>query len=469
MKSAGLQFLLCFMSAVAPAVAIDKAVLPRGLEDDVALWLKDSGVVHGAGNSVSAWADVKGRHRFNRIPPAKSHELLRRMTERFKKNSTVFASVQAALSSDGSPRHNDATPASRGSVSFPCGLTSRDFRIRLGMTIYIVLRPSVFGSGDQASGQRFFGHYPYGQMRFSDGQVAIRSEGGEYILPHQRPKAGAWNIVAYRFGNAPEAALNDTRFSAMRPTRGETPKPVVFSTGSAATLGGTNTDCSFIGDISEVLVFNKVVSDAEASFVAQYLRGRHGLDDNVHAKRIAAVPSRGILRSRSRPEHQGGTHELDSNYRMHSLDKNTVPLRSLTYPRPVVSEPAGSAESLLSQMEVLKAQLDALMTQEAYSSRTFQSNRLQTVGSEKSKRAGNVGAKGQLMCTGDAFRGVSVEGWSPPEHARLEETSRWEDAYRLAFREITHYEKGGKQLREFIHGRVNELKALRHNLFCKYV
>ena len=443
MNTAGLKFVLCLISMFAPVVAAQRSALPEDLEDDVVLWLKDSGVIHGPDGTVSAWADVKGRHQFNHIAPAKSHELLRRMTERLQQNSTFFTSVQAALNSDGSPRHpqghrNGDKRTSPGSVSFPCSLSSRDFRMRLGMTLYIVLRPSVFGSGDQASGQRFFGHYPYGQMRFSDGHVAIRSEGGEYILPYQRPRAGAWNIVAYRFGDVPEAALNDARFSAMRPTRGGKPKPTVFSAGSAATLGGTNADCSFIGDISEVLVFNKVVSDAEASLVAQYLRGRHELDE---------VPSRSMLHPRSRLAPSLGKRGLGKNYAMHSREE----------------APAGSAESLLSQMEVLKAQLDALMTQKAGPSRKSESNRLQTVGGEKPRRAGTA------LCTGDAFRGVSVEGWSPPGHARLEETSRWEDAYKLAFREIMHYEKGGKELREFIHGKVNALKVLRHNLFCKYL
>ena len=70
---------------------------------------------------------------------------------------------------------------------------------------------------------------------------------------------------------------------------------------------------------------------------------------------------------------------------------------------------------------------------------------------------------------GDAFAGASVEGWTPPRTAALETMQQWEDTYKSTFSEISHFDRGGKSLRDFIHREVNALKVLRHKLFCGYV
>ena len=43
------------------------------------------------------------------------------------------------------------------------------------MTFFFVIKPAFLEHGDQAVGQRFMGHYPYGQLRFHDGHVALKT------------------------------------------------------------------------------------------------------------------------------------------------------------------------------------------------------------------------------------------------------------------------------------------------------
>jgi hypothetical protein len=466
------------------AVAEDRESLSGELEQMSSLWLRDSGVEFlDAGGAVSAWTDVKGRHEFAPIAADKSRLLLQRVVARLRGGPSSKGLADTILSSDGRPRYRpglsvDARP---GSVSFPCGLVSRDLRLTGGMTVYLVLKPETLEFGGQAAGQRFFGHYPFGQMRFRDGLVAVRSDGGEYVLPNPAPAAGTWNLVAYRFGNVPEAALNGGSFRPMSALRGGVAKPVVFSAESVVTLGGTNVDCSFIGEISEVLVFDTLLSNQDASAVAAFLKKRHRLHDGADPTRAAGaaeaprstkIGAEGGGHPRGRPQRptpprrqRGGPQApaTTAGHISHALSEaQPGELRGFEYVTASMAPPVRSEESLklLNQMEALKAQLDALMGDNGKGN-----------GVLPAARPGNVRGSStadKSECEGDAFRGMSVEGWQPPGRARLEDIHRWEDAYKVAFRDISHFEKGGRPLREFIHGKVNELKVLRQSLFCKY-
>jgi hypothetical protein len=446
--------------------------------------------------------------------------------------------VRAFIASDGNARFKSGGGGGGGgggSVEFPCGLVASGFQLAAGMTLYFLVAPLAFEPGDQAAGQRFFGHYPFGQLRFRDGRVALRSDSAEYVL--RLPAgggvvAGAWNLVAYRVlvDGPPEASLGGAPFAAMTPLalgRGEG-RPVAFSDTATVTLGGTNSDCSFAGEVSEVLVFGDVLGDDDAALVAGYLTRRHGL---------------------TLPPMAMATNEPPSP------DTPVLAMGAGLQPRPASSGVSGGVSTsvaseslaLLAQMEVLKAQLDRLMASAAappgaplsatsaarvisplrrapdsaqqqpawpeppmpdtprpraearsearseargsaalsapYSRSadagrhqaaplqapplTRKQQRLQGAPAASSGKAASGGGAGKCA-GGDAFGGVSVEGWTAPPSAELEVLQQWEDSYKSTFAEISHFDHGGKSLRDFIHTQVNALKVLRHKLFCRY-
>jgi hypothetical protein len=119
---------------------------------------------------------------------------------------------------------------------------------------------------------------------------------------------------------------------------------------------------------------------------------------------------------------------------------------------------------LLHQMELLKAQLDALMATQTGSepaaraapnmprapppravppprpapplTRAAQRVAGGTVAPAAAQRGGGGQCGG-----GDAFGGVSVEGWVPPAGAPMEATQQWEDARKQSLYGITHFDK----------------------------
>jgi len=66
-------------------------------------------------------------------------------------------------------------------VAFPCSLSCENFQLSPALTLFFVIKPLAFEPGDQAVGQRFFGHYPFGQFRFRDGRIALRGDSSEYV------------------------------------------------------------------------------------------------------------------------------------------------------------------------------------------------------------------------------------------------------------------------------------------------
>ena len=272
------------------AVAEDRNSLSGELEQMSSLWLRDSGVEFlDAGGAVSAWTDVKGRHEFAPIAADKSRLLLQRVVARLRGGPSSKGLADTILSSDGRPRYRpglsvDARP---GSVSFPCGLVSRDLRLSGGVTVYLVIKPEMFEFGGQAVGQRFFGHYPFGQMRFRDGLVAVRSDGAEYVcrtLLRRAPEPRGLQIWERTRGS-----LNGGSFRPMSALRGGVAKPVVFS---AARRPGHECGLQLHRGNLEVLVFDTLLSNQDASAVAAFLKKRHRLHDSADPPEQLGPPKR---------------------------------------------------------------------------------------------------------------------------------------------------------------------------------
>ena len=128
-----------------------------------------------------------------------------------------------------------------------------------------------------------------------------------------------------------------------------------------------------------------------------------------------------------------------------------------------------SAADLLAQMEELKQKLDLMMNNGRGGGAS--APLIQSHGNAQPMRSmpAAMSTSQNNQCRGgDMFRNQPIEGWKPPEHARIDELQTWEDTYKQTFHDISHSELGGKPLRQFIHTKVNELRILRQSLFCKY-
>lgn len=94
--------------------------------------------------------------------------------------SNSAALVRAFMASRGSARLvRGSSGRHPAAVAFPCALACTDLQLSSASTLFFVIKPLAFEPGDQAVGQRFFGHYPFGQFRFRDGRVALRSDASE--------------------------------------------------------------------------------------------------------------------------------------------------------------------------------------------------------------------------------------------------------------------------------------------------
>ena len=156
------------------------------------------------------------------------------------------------------------------------------------MSIFLVIKPQWLENGDQAVGQRFMGHYPFGQLRFHDRRVGLKTRSGEYLRPALKPKPtrppastpspspapyptpapnprpyrpphhrpigeylletalpneDEWVVVAYRLDGDLSAAVNGAPWARMETPRQEH-RPVEFSDSGFVTLGGSNADCA---------------------------------------------------------------------------------------------------------------------------------------------------------------------------------------------------------------------------------
>ncbi|KAL3763132.1 hypothetical protein ACHAWU_005083 [Discostella pseudostelligera] len=72
----------------------------------------------------------------------------------------------------------------------------------------------------------------------------------------------------------------------------------------------------------------------------------------------------------------------------------------------------------------------------------------------------------------DAFAGIPIHDalgngpWVPPIGSPPESVKKWEEAFRIAMRKIKEVHVGGSELRDVAEIEVQDLRELRHNLFC---
>ncbi len=248
--------------------------LSEPLKVKVALWLRaDAGVGLDKANGavVAHWKDVTSpgasggvARDFEPLEPTRLAMQVRKFREQIERDREASRDSGKPPPPDDAETELDATqgratleptgaPGDMPAIHFGCSLTSRGVQLRTGVSALFAVAPEWLHDGDQIGGQRFFGHYPFGQLRFHDRKVSFKTDSGDHLLEGSRAgelQNGAWVIVSYRFGEHVEMALNGEPMRvATHSGRKTTPS---FSSQPLLTVGGTNADCSFMGKLAEV-------------------------------------------------------------------------------------------------------------------------------------------------------------------------------------------------------------------------
>jgi len=73
----------------------------------------------------------------------------------------------------------------------------------------------------------------------------------------------------------------------------------------------------------------------------------------------------------------------------------------------------------------------------------------------------------------DAFEGIPIDGlgethslWTPPTDASLDSKQTWSNEYMKVMSRIREFDAGGEELRTYAKSEIENLKLVRHRLFC---
>jgi len=131
-------------------------------------------------------------------------------------------------------------------------------------TVFVVIAPDSLPAGQ---GQRFFGNYGRGQLRYNTGKASGYFGFNADQADTRGIAAGKFATLAYRFDDNVLIGIN-----GRAPTPGSSSNPL-FDTGSSLAVGGVGDGGgTFGGDIAEVLVYDHALSNTDRSTVEVYLR-----------------------------------------------------------------------------------------------------------------------------------------------------------------------------------------------------
>ncbi len=238
---------------VAPAARLGQ-ITPSDLPG-LALWLDAQQGVTGSG-SVSAWADQS----------AAGNDL-----------TQGIGAYQPALVDGVTPNGSPAVsfskaPGTAGRTNDNDFLASSSLQLDASMTAFFYMSPDSLPAG---TGQRFAGHYGNGQFRFHDGKASMHTAGGDAPLNDPLPAANQFQLIAYRFSNDVQISIDGSTFVQTRSSAnfdssdfllGGVPNPLVAD---GVSFG------AFDGDFAEVIIYDRVLSDAEAMDVFDYLNAKY--------------------------------------------------------------------------------------------------------------------------------------------------------------------------------------------------
>lgn len=196
--------------------------LSKDVKPTLVLWLPPTSVEStGQTGHVVRWKDKSGGgYVFAPLSQAQQKAAQTRWHSAVTKQRSR-ADITASPLPDGVEDSYGATMGSRGAVRFPAPLIADKLQLRDGITCFFVLTPFWLHDGDQAVGQRFFGHYPFGQFRFHDRRLGFKTESGDLLHSYTGLKEGETIVAAYRFdGPPPFRRLPSFRATARRVGRG---------------------------------------------------------------------------------------------------------------------------------------------------------------------------------------------------------------------------------------------------------
>lgn len=504
--------LLGFVANVVCGQVLDARTRPN-----LVLWLNaEAGVQISPGSrTVLQWRDQSGgNYVFTPLSPAQHRAASARW-------NTALARQQGRLRA-GENGHPDAAMRfiaahkddGKNVITFPAPLVANSLQLRDGITAFFVLKPIRLREGDQALGQRFFGHYPYGQFRFHDGRLAFRTDNGDHVYSSDDVIEGETLLAAYRFDGNVQMSLNGRQFEDSYMSRRKRSQPPAFSASGYVSLGGCPPHNSFVGDIAEVMIFGVPLGDAESRHVAEVLADRHSLALSPVADTAALpemLPQFHAIHSQTHSPHpaipalaaeidgmeglgQKGakTRAIDRvpAYR-HVKEKRRNDARNVDNestsgePETDLLTQLREAQAKLAQLQdtVQRQQLNTLAITSAHptidersktgleghadNAESLQRSAANAPVVAKLPTMADVAKPAKNPCLGgDAFEKVSITRWAPPETARLEQIQQWKDAKAQSDAAIKGYPRGGKELRDFVHSQVESLRLLRHNLFC---
>lgn len=499
---------------------------------NLVLWLSaETGVEESAtSKTVLRWRDQSGgNYVFAPLSPAQH----RAAAARWK--IAVTRQEGRVLSEDvgTAMQFVSARRQKKTSVTFPAPLIANRLQLRDGITAFFVLTPTLLREGDQAIGQRFFGHYPFGQFRLHDRRLGFKTESGDHVHSTEISQ-GETILAVYRFDGDVQISLNGGPFESNY--RGKR-QPPTFSASGYVSIGGCPPHNSFVGDIAEVMVFGIPLNDRDARHVAEILAERHDISLSPnhlqHSPEDSILPQahrQGAQLARRQPQPSPAIPDLSdlidaspldnsqNHKRLRASDVVSVYRRVKEQRRahtPATRVPSQSellaqlreAQSRLAQLQDVVQQrpeppppppLPSPPREEVGQSQRLAipaaTNRLRRDRRDDASSAravassGTTGSSPPLSSSpapyfpandekkksnsclgGDAFEKISITRWKPPETARFEEIQRWKEAKSESDASIKSFPRGGKELRDFVHKQVESMRLLRHKLFCGLV
>jgi outer membrane usher protein FimD/PapC len=272
LKCLGITLLCCLYS-----IFLSAQTGPAGVNSGTVLWLDASDVNAGGaaptiGSTVSSWKDKSGTNH----------------------NATSTGANTAIYTSGGA----NGTPVirfNRSSATSGTGFTVNGVDIRgvtsPAVTIFAVYRQgtndgnnqAVWGNDNGGTLQRFF-HSKW-NTGATDGSL---STGGAAAVVAGASRVGETRLVTGVYSNGASASavyLNGKRLSTF------TDLTAASSGQSAFKIGSDGDDNYFNGDVSEIIVYNRKLTDCELETVNRYLADKYTTDfNNIAANYTLGVP-----------------------------------------------------------------------------------------------------------------------------------------------------------------------------------
>ncbi|ETV66287.1 hypothetical protein, variant [Aphanomyces astaci] len=149
--------------------------------------------------------------------------------------------------------------------------------LRDGMTLFFVLSPAHLSDDPTDSKlQKFFGHAPYGQLRFQARKAGYGGTSAVVAEDNHGIGQGEFAVLTYRMDKQVSIQVNGMGFGSESPiiVQSNNGGGIAISATEATTLGNVKSFCdahAFHGRMAEVLVFDNVLSDNAIDAVHLYL------------------------------------------------------------------------------------------------------------------------------------------------------------------------------------------------------